>query len=449
MKANDPSPEEIRRLESRLEDAILASEAPGGDQASARVLAKVRGYVRETQPSTARAWSNRFLVFTAIAAPTAVAAAIALAVITGQFQKAVVPIPAGSPMPSPLASPLASPSPAAAQTAIVELSMAPNSTGPVTVHWVGTDGKELASQQLPTTEAVLGSGGSRVLVYRNDGHVLELHTDGSTTDLGGGMPSTSAPGTTSVPVRALVSPDGSRWIWSTMTNLGSSFTSHIWLGADGQAPREVTKATEDGRALQPYSWTLPNPLIVHQAVGIGGYILFNEAHGNVEQLDLASGKLTMVGPPSNGAGGSSAGVLDLAGNGAVAYTQTQGSTAFVVVNGPGQRGLSADVPASNQTGGLLFDAGSSHLVYATATAGGPPHQRFETDIIDLNTGAKQKFGPADLRPAAWLPDGRLVEFRTSSDGDGSPGTYLVSLDGTATQISSYEAYFGITLVGKP
>jgi hypothetical protein len=450
MKANDPSPEEVRGLESRLEDAILRGEGnPDVDQASGRVLGKVRGYVGDNPSSIARRWPNRFLVFTAIAAPAAVAAALAVAVITGQFQKAVVPVPAGSPVPSPQASPQASPSPAAAQVAIVETSTPPNSTGPVTVHWVGMDGKELATHQLPTSEAVLGAGGSRVLVYRNDGHVLELRTDGSTTDLGGGMPTTSAPGPTSVPVRALVSPDASRWIWSTMTNAGSSFTSHIWLGADGQAPREVTKATEDARALQPYSWTLANPLIVHQAVGIGGYILFNEAHGAVEQLDLASGKNIPVGPPANGAGGANVGVLDLAGNGAVAYTQIQGTNGFVVVNGPGQRGLSADVPAANQTGGLLFDPGSSHLVYATAPAGGPPHQRFETDIIDLNTGVKQKFGPADLRPAAWLPDGRLVEFRTTSDGDGSPGTYLVSLDGAAAQVSSYDTFIGVAQLSKP
>jgi hypothetical protein len=446
MNRNDPSPEEILRLESRLEDAILGGgEKTDDSQVSARVLGKVRGYVRSTPPATARGWSTRLLVITAIAAPATVAAALALAVISGQFQKAVVPVPAGSPVPSPVASPQASPSAAAAQMAIVEISMPPNLTGPVSVHWVGLDGKELATQQLPSTEAMLGSGGSRVLVYRNDGHVLALQADGSTTDLGGGMPSTSAPGQTSVPVRAFVSPDGTQWIWSTMTSQGTSFVSHVWLGTDGQAPREVANATEANRALQPYSWTLPNPLIAHSAVGVGGYILFNQAHGPVEQLDLASGKTKPVGAPNNG--GNPASAVDLAGNGTVAYVQAQGTMGFVVVSGPtGQRGLSANVPASNQTGGLLFDAGSNHLVFATSPAAGPPHERFETDIIDLNSGAHQKFGPADLRPAAWLPDGRLVEFRTSSDGDGSPGTYLVSLDGTATQVSSYDIFVGTAQV---
>ena len=151
-----------------------------------------------------------------------------------------------------------------------------------------------------------------------------------------------------------------------------------------------------------------------------------------------------MGPPNNG--GNPASAADLAGNGAVAYVQTQGSTGFVVVNGPGQRGLSANVPAANQTGGLFFDAGSNHLVFATSPAGGPPHERFETDIIDLNSGAKTKFGPADLRPAAWLPDGRLVEFRTTADGDGNQGMFLVALDGTAVQVSSYATFVGTTQV---
>jgi hypothetical protein len=277
-----------------------------------------------------------------------------------------------------------------------------------------------------------------VLVYRSDGHVLELRTDGSTADLGGGMPTSSAP--TTVPVRALVSPDGGQWIWSTMSGSGTTFTSHIWLGSDGRAPREVMKATEDSRALQPYSWTLANPLIVHQSVGIGGYILFNQAFGQVVQLDIGSGKTTVVGPPGNG-NGSPADVA-LAGNKAVAYTQVQGSQGFVVVNGPGQRGLSANVPAKNQTGGLLFDGGSNHIVYCTSPAAGPPHEHFETHVIDLNSGAQTKFGPADLRPAAWTPDGRLVEFRTPVDGDGAQATYLVSLDGAATKVSGYSQFVG-------
>ena len=101
------------------------------------------------------------------------------------------------------------------------------------------------------------------------------------------------------------------------------------------------------------------------------------------------------------------------------------------------------MPATGQAGGLMFDAGSSHLVFATSPANGPPHEHFETDILDLNSGARTKFGPADLQPATWLPDGRLVEFRNSSVRRGVPGTYVVSLDGGAANISPYDTVVGV------
>ncbi|MGB2938706.1 MAG: hypothetical protein WBD38_00195 [Candidatus Dormiibacterota bacterium] len=438
---------EMFDLEGRLRAAETGTDET---QSLGRVRSRMSRYVQgggEARRSR-HFWSGRMTAFAVVGLPVAAAAAIAAAVLLGAPRNVGQLQPAGSPGASPAATPAveasASPaaSPSAPRTALVEVSTPANQVGPQTVHWVGTDGQEVASRQLPANEAALGSGGSRVLVYRNDGHVLELHTDGSTTDLGSGMPTTSAPGPTSVPVRALVSPDGLQWIWSTMTNSQSSFTSHIWLGKDGQAPRELIKVTEDNRALQPYSWTLANPLITHSAVGVGGYILFNQLHGPAYQLDLSSGKTTSVGPPNNGAGGNPASAVDLAGNGAVAYAQTQGSQGFVVVNGPGQRGLSANVPASNQTGGLVFDTGSNHIVYCTSPAAGPPHEKFATHIIDLNSGAQQTFGPADLRPAAWAPDGRLVEFRTTSDGDGVAGTYLVSLDGKASKVSSFSQFIG-------
>jgi hypothetical protein len=430
-----------------LEHRLQAAEASEEDVVSANhARARVHRYMQSAPARGRRFWTGPLTAFAVIGVPAVAAAAIAAALIlgtpkpVGQVQPAGTPdaTPAATPSLEPSASPSAAPPP---RTFLVETSNPANQAGPVTVHWVGLDGKELAAQQLPANEAVLGSGGGRVLVYRSDGHVIALHTDGSTQDVGSGMPTSSSPGQVSVPVRALVGPDGQQWIWSTMTNAGTRITSHIWLGRDGEAPRAVASATQDSIALQPYSWTLANPLIAHQAVGIGGYILFNQAHGQVGQLDLGTGRTTTVGPPSNGLG-EPAGDVALAGNGAVAYTQAQGTMGFVIVNGPGMRGLSANVPVANQTGALLFDAGSSHLVYCTSPAAGPPHEHFETHIINLNSGAQTKFGPADLRPAAWAPDGRMVEFRTASDGDGKPGTFLVALDGTATRVGDHSQFVG-------
>jgi hypothetical protein len=242
----------------------------------------------------------------------------------------------------------------------------------------------------------------------------------------------------SVPVRALVSPDGTQWIWGQIvTQAGNSVTSKITVAGIGASARTVAQAVEDNHALEPYRWALANPLISHNAMGVGGYILFTTAYGQVDQLDLATGQQTPLGTADTG-------VVDLAGNGAKAYSsQPQGTQRILTVTGPGLRGLSATLPATGQAGGLMFDAGSSHLVFATSPSNGPGHEHFETDMIDLNSGARTKLGPADLRSATWLPDGRLVEFRTSFDGDGMPGTYLVSLDGGAANISPYDTVVGV------
>ncbi len=344
-----------------------------------------------------------------------------------------------SPSPPAATSSAAAAGGASGGTLLVEISTPPNLVGPQTVHWIDLHGAQVAAHQLPTNEAVLGAGGGHVLVYRGDGHVLDLRRDGSDAGVGQGMPATTARGATTVPVRALVSPDGTQWLWGQIVSQpGSNVTSTLTLAGIGAPARMVAQATEEGHALEPYRWTLADPLVAHAAVGVGGYLLFDEAAGQVDKLSLASGAQTPVGPARPEA-------VDLAGSGARAYIENKAAatTRLLTVSGPGERGLSAILPSNGQAGGLMFDPSSSHLVFASSPANSPGHEHLETDVLDLISGARSTFGPADLRPATWLPDGRLVEFRTSADGDGVPGTYLVALDGTALRISPYARIAGV------
>ncbi len=428
--------------DTSLEAALRGAELDRGEEDTlGRVHARVQEHVRGSNiTGPGWRWSHRVTVFAAIAVPAAAAAAIAAILIFGHGPSANKLVqPAGSPAPNASAVPSASPSAAALQTVVIESSTPANAVGPVTVHWVTTSGTEVATRQLPANEAVLGAGGSHVLIYRTDGHVLDLHMDGTSQDVGSGMPTSTAPGPASVPVRALVSPDGTQWIWGQIVSQsGNSVTSKITLTGIGASARTVAQAVEDNHALEPYRWALANPLISHGAIGVGGYILFNIAYGQVDQLDLATGQQTPVGTADSSA-------VDLSGSGAKAYMQgggAQGTPRILTVNGPGLQGLSATLPATGLAGGLMFDAGSSHLVFATSPANGPPREQFETDIIDLRSGARTKFGPADLQPATWLPDGRLVEFRNNLSG-GVPGTYVVSLDGGAANISPYDSVVGV------
>ena len=430
--------------DTSLEAALRGAELDRGEEDTlGRVHARVQEHVRGSNISgPGWRWSHQVTVFAAIAVPAAAAAAIAAILIFGHGPSANKLVqPAGSPAPNASAVPSASPSAAALQTVIIESSTPANAVGPVTVHWVTTSGTEVATRQLPANEAVLGAGGSHVLIYRTDGHVLDLHMDGTSQDVGSGMPTSTAPGPASVPVRALVSPDGTQWIWgeSVIPPSGNGVTSKITLAGIGARARTAAQAVEDMHALEPYRWALANPLISHSAIGVGGYILFNIAYGQVDQLDLATGQQTPVGTADSGA-------VDLSGSGAKAYTRgggAQGTPRILTVNGPGLQGLSATLPATGLAGGLMFDAGSSHLAFATSPANGPPREQFETDIIDLQSGARTKFGPADLQPATWLPDGRLVEFRNNLSG-GVPGTYVVSLDRGAANISPYDTVVGVT-----
>jgi hypothetical protein len=351
----------------------------------------------------------------------------------------------------PVTSPPAPPhSPTAPEAVLVETSASTAGQGPVTVHWVALDGRELASQDLPANEAVIGAGGSRLLVYRSDGHVLDLHTDGSSDDVGSGMPANTAPVANtrlSPPFRTVVSPDGNRWIWSKIVgtpNLGT-LHSQMWLSRVGQTPTVVADATESDHWLVPNSWRLANPLIAHQALGVGGYLLFAYDFGAVDQLDLTSGKQTPFGP-------ADAAVVDVARNGAVGYIQKQNQSHTLVVTRPGLRDLSFALAISDQAGDVLFDPGSTHLVFATSplvgNAGGLSEQ-YETDIIDLNTGARTKLDPAGIRPAGWTPDGRLIAVRPNGAAGGPIGTYLVSISGRASQLTGFDGFYGLELIHIP
>jgi hypothetical protein len=103
--------EELLQLEEQMRAATFA----GLDTtASGRVLDRVREHVRafpKGRSRFGRDWKRRLLAVAPFVIPAAAAAAIAIAVISNQPRKAILPVPAGSP--STLTSPEVSPSPIA------------------------------------------------------------------------------------------------------------------------------------------------------------------------------------------------------------------------------------------------------------------------------------------------------------------------------------------------
>jgi len=83
---------------------------------------------------------------------------------------------------------------------------------------------------------------------------------------------------------------------------------------------------------------------------------------------------------------------------------------------------------------------ASVLTIAGATGAGADggQERFETDLLDLQSGTLHPFGPAGLRPGdgswAWLSNGSLLSWRPAGAYGGDPGVYLVAQEGTAMRI---------------
>ena len=149
MSENTPDDADLLGFEDELRASALggAPASPGG-----RVFDRVRGHVQANPGGRGRfgGWNRRLFAIAAIAIPAGAAAAITAAVLVSQPQKAVLPLPAGSPSSEPSISPSLSPSevPAPAERLVVVLRDSTGTGNPVglgvaadTILLVGPDGK--------------------------------------------------------------------------------------------------------------------------------------------------------------------------------------------------------------------------------------------------------------------------------------------------------------------
>jgi hypothetical protein len=305
---------------------------------------------------------------------------------------------------------------------------------PFTLQLVTLGGEVALTFALPNGYFPTAAGGDMVLLKNDAGQVTGLTRDGHLYDLG-------TVGASS-PTGPLISADGTQWVyadeqWDQSTGI---IHAKVWLGPLGRPGVVVDSADEQYRDLRPFSWTALGPAIEHGAVGIGGYILFNNATGPVDRVDPAALQATALKYDATGCGFS-----DLAADGRIACVSSGAAPVLKIFTDGQARTFALPQPRFRVAGAAYFNPTSSHqMVIGGSQQVGTPHEVFESDLVDLNSGSLKPIGPPNSTPApgpwAWLADGSLLlEVRAFSAG-ANPGTYLVKPDGTSTRISTGQPF---------
>jgi hypothetical protein len=370
-------------------------------------------------------WERRRPVVIVTAAVVVVGAVVASATVLGMLR----PAPLGPSAPAPATASTtheqAAPSPSASPSSPSALPLLVVVDGD-RLKLVGLDGRDVAS----TTVAggvgyAVAAGAAAAFVDANQ--LKSLHRDGSVETLAtfagaGGMPIAVAPG-------------GRQWIWSDNALTGSTTRSSIHLSGTDGSDSVVESLTDPtaSRALRPYRWDSGGAVIEHGAVGIGGYILYFGATGDVDLLDPASRTVTPLwsGPCVFQARASDGTIACL--------SQTDSGIVLKVGRPPGvQISIPLNRARFGQAGAISFKPGpTASLLVIGGARSNPDSEEYYTDLVDVaGDGNIRRFGPDGLRPGngewAWLDDGSLIEY-----GPGTPAvTYVVAPDGRARQVTA-------------
>ena len=332
---------------------------------------------------------------------------------------------------SPSSSASASATPAS-RSLIVVSERDPDSTTAATLRLLRPDGSQVQSLTVKAGAELLAAAGARIFV-RSGSALKAIHQDGSVEELGDlGLSSASF-------ARFAASPDGTRWMWGTFDQNGQG---QVHLAGDGLSARVVAQSSENGRAIEPYTWTPAGAFLADEPVGIGGYILFDPASGPVKKLDPASFTTSAVSHTDGCA------FSDMSRDGTIACFGSSGgqnARSLILFTPDGkQQTIQLATPRFNQEGDAYFSRDGATLTVAGVTNAGSQGQpeQFGTDLVTVKDGSIRRLSidgvrlPSFLRWQSWLQDGSLVVWRPSGAGGGAAGVFVVSPSGQAKQISN-------------
>ena len=326
--------------------------------------------------------------------------------------------------PSSSSSGVAASSPAAARVLIVVSNLEPGDTRSATLQLLRPDGTVVQTLSVKAGSELLAAAGSRIFV-RSGTALKAIHQDGSVEELGdlGGSG------------RFAASPDGKRWMWGTHDgNQGQ-----VHLAGNGLPPRVVAQSNTQQQTVAPYTWTPAGAFIVDTPVGIGGYILFDQAYGPVKKLDLSTFSANPV------AHTDACSFSDMSGDGTIAcFGPRQNGYALLLFTPDGkQQTIQLATPRFAMVGDAFFSRDGKQLAVAGATgAGADGHpEQYGTDLVTVADASISRLAidgvrlPSFLKWQSWLDDGSLLVWRPTRAAGGEAGVFIVSPAGKVTQIA--------------
>jgi len=326
---------------------------------------------------------------------------------------------------------------------LVAVLDAPFGSVPNWVRLVGLDGVEAARLPLPDDAEAVAVGGPRVLVAgggRLLGATLGVIPPTSLTRIG----TLPADGPDELVRGLVVSPDGNRWLYASVTQAGDgTVTSRIHLGGVGRGDRVVGEHTESGHALQPVAWTAGGAVVADEPVGIGGYILFRRTFGATSVLDVGSGALHPLT-------GADCAFSDLAADGSVACIvdgregpNTGGPVRLRLrpASGPAVEVRLPDTV--RQAGAAYFSPTDPWVTLASSPATAAADEPVTDELVDRRDGSVHPLPVSGLIFVGWLPGDRILADRPGGIQGGDPGSWMVIPAAGATRLSTAATAVGV------
>lgn len=341
------------------------------------------------------------------------------------------PATAATPPPAATQPPAATSLPAATPTvvttpppppSVIAVANENSPSGPLEVALVTSDGRLLASTNVPPDARWTISVGPRAAYWVTGGKLRSIDEHGVVTTLAN-VPLTESG-------RVVLSPDGSQWAYATTSTVKTITTDRIYRGAIGQPARLIVDTTAEAWQYYLMSWTAQGILVEHQPLGGCGC-------GTPFDMQMTATSTAFINPVTGMA--TSLGTSEtcpLSGIGSDATlacfheTSTGASDSLRFTNG--SRTTYQYALSGKNVGGAATFNGST-LAYATvpSTAGGcgGADWRPQTTlhVMDIRTGDAIILGRTGLSPVAWLADGRILATLSVARGASSTNT-VVAVD---------------------